>query len=405
MAKNQPMYIANQFSTEGFDELQRLYLCWFYRFPVALDGPPGVGKTQSILEMARWLNKPLFSKSCSDRSTESHFISFPVLVEQGGASITEYHSGTLCRAMEEGGIFYGDEFNLLRDDLQKRMNCAFDTRREIDSNDGKVISAHADFWGAISYNPGNLNYSKDLDDSVADRFIHFHFDRWSDQFKAYVAASAAIKHFPDRRVNPGAYGLEMEIRGMDPASGKFYWRCQKQWLDFFTGEPISESPAYVYLAHDTHSVLKNGKADRMEQARFKEKIELTEFSSRLSKFTEETVKMSKTGLSNIMMAQTNQKFNPEAMEQVQIHIPSTRIESMAITLYLNLIERNCPEPLARSFATDLVINQICYGQYREQYIDKMSVNELIRSLAISNGLIMDTKLYATDLKGKKGLRA
>ncbi len=43
--------------------------------------------------------------------------------------------------MLNGWIFYGDEFNLLKEDVQKRMNSAFDERRFIDRSDGGQIKA------------------------------------------------------------------------------------------------------------------------------------------------------------------------------------------------------------------------------------------------------------------------
>ena len=44
-----PLYIANQVTYEGLDELQRLILAYLLSLPAALDGPPGVGKTQSVI--------------------------------------------------------------------------------------------------------------------------------------------------------------------------------------------------------------------------------------------------------------------------------------------------------------------------------------------------------------------
>jgi hypothetical protein len=115
-----------------------------------------------------------------------------VLGVQDGASVTTHVNGPLVNAMIDPGIFYGDEFNLLKEDVQKRMNSAFDERRSIDRSDGMQVFAKKGFWGVISYNPTQNFTSRDLEDSVADRFIHLHYERWTPDFKAYVAHKKAI---------------------------------------------------------------------------------------------------------------------------------------------------------------------------------------------------------------------
>lgn len=110
-------YIANQITVEGIDELQRLLMARSLGIHAALDGPPGVGKTKSVIETAKILGLDLFTKTCSGRTTESHIISHPVLTMQDGASVTSHINGPLTLAMESPGIFYGDEFNLLKEDV------------------------------------------------------------------------------------------------------------------------------------------------------------------------------------------------------------------------------------------------------------------------------------------------
>ena len=177
-------FVANQVTYEGFDELQRLLMCRYLGVHTAIDGPPGVGKTHSVIEVSRILGMRLYTKTCSSRTTESHIISYPVLTVREGASITGHANGPLVSAMLEPGIFYGDEFNLLKEDVQKRLNSAFDERRYIDRNDGVQIEARPGFWGVISYNPTQNLTSRDLEDSVADRFVHLHYGRWNPDFKA-----------------------------------------------------------------------------------------------------------------------------------------------------------------------------------------------------------------------------
>nr|HPO51126.1 AAA family ATPase [Spirochaetota bacterium] len=119
-------YIATQITKEGIDEIQALTMCYKLGLNVALDGLPGVGKTQSVIELSELFDLKLFTKTCSSKTTESHIISHPILTERNGVSVTEHANGPLVLAMVTPGIFYGDEYNLLKEDVQKRMNSAFD---------------------------------------------------------------------------------------------------------------------------------------------------------------------------------------------------------------------------------------------------------------------------------------
>lgn len=387
-----PPYVANQITPEGFDELQRLYMAGSLGLHVALDGPPGVGKTQSVVEMSRLLEKPLFTRTCSSRTSEAHIIAAPVLRSDDGVTVTDYQNGPLAMAMEHGGVFYGDEFNLLREDVQKRLNAAFDDRRAIDRPDGAEITAAPGFWALISYNPSQSMASRDLDDSVADRFIHMHYRRWSPDFKAWIAWSRAQGRRRDEMDSDERFNIILSRRGIDPATGRFFLGEVPAagqgggvtWTDFFTGSPAAAPPPYQYRVYDP----------RKRAAPTTRAYSSTDLARILAQFTEALHQISRTGDAPLLrkIGLGNLK-ETEDLELFTVHHSSTRIETAAARHVQWLSERQCNPAIAQSYATRLVIDQGCYGQYRHQRLRETTTGELVQALARSMNLLADGGQY------------
>lgn len=404
-ASGNDFYVANQVGAEGLDEIQRLLLAYKLGVHVAIDGPPGVGKTRGVIEVARILGRTLFTKTCSNRTTESHIISHPALTVRDGASVTEHVNGPLLRAMTEPGIFYGDEFNLLKEDVQKRLNSAFDERRSIDRSDGEEIEALPGFWAVISYNPSQDLVSRDLEDSVADRFAHFHFQRWRPDFKAFVsAAKAGLTENPGNpQADGSAFNVKTGWRGVD-ADLNFYRGTVKgsgpvQWEEFFTSRPASR-PAYVYRVYDPHSLLSHEKPpgeerlNRLDAQAYNE----TELARLLSRFTDLLQSLAHSGhsplLKKIGLADLREK---DDLELLSLHESSTRIEAAALKHYRELLHRGCRRYLAQSYAANLVIDQVCYGRYRNKKLRENTVHSLVVMIARSMRLLVDEASYNTKL--------
>src|SRR3989344_5135696 len=145
-------YLANQLTPEGLDEVQRVLLAYSLGQHIALSGPPGVGKTDLVMNLPKVMERPIFDITCDSYMTESPLVGFPELEGQNGNTVTVWRNGVASEAAAQNGIFYGDEFDLLQGSVQKRLNSLFDDRRDIRRRDGQTIKAGDNFIGIISYN-------------------------------------------------------------------------------------------------------------------------------------------------------------------------------------------------------------------------------------------------------------
>lgn len=396
-------YIANQVSPEGIDEIQALLMCRRYGLHAALAGPPGTGKTETVREVSELLSAPLYTKTCSTRTTEAHIISHPTLQRDGDATVTRHENGPLARAMEAGGIFYADEFNLLKEDTQKRLNSAVDDRRAIDRNDGVQILARDGFWSVISYNPSRGMNTHDLEESVADRFVHFHYQPWRPSFLAFVSALRAARSAGRESPAPKDYGLNLGHRGVD-VYGEFYRarRDKKQglvWVPMFgTGDdsPRDAQIDWTYRVFDDRSILRDEAKDTssLSDALGKRAFDATAFSQALARLVDIVNEMAESGSSPVLKEiGLGDLHRQEDAGLLSVHKSGIRIISAALTIYDHLTSRGYNRFLAQSYATRVVIDQICYGPYRERKLTAMTSHELVTTVAKGLGLMAgSTKL-------------
>jgi len=399
-------YIASQVTFEGLDELQRMALASALSLNIALDGPPGVGKTQSVFAFAKIAGTMVHEKGCSEDTTENQIIGFPRLVEENGATVTAYENGPLAKAMEEGSIFYGDEFNLLRRDKQKRLNSAFDDRRRISRADDVEIAARSGFLGIISYNPTRALSVQDLEDSVADRFVHFHYKYMSAKIEAYIGALKSFDSMASQRPAADAYGIKLEKRAIvmeQGASGRalrflLYLPDKKVWVNFFSGTPEngikrSDNTAVgVYYAHrgqERHLFNSARPADETAIAAL-----VQDFSLKVSALFNVIRQMASHG-SSALPANVKSIFSGMGeMGQVVVHLPSLRIQSAAVSHLVLLAKMGMDPRLAANYAAELVVNQVCYGKYRERKNGEFANYEIISALAESFGLLIPREATA-----------
>src|SRR3989344_8601901 len=100
-------YLANQLTPEGLDEVQRVLLAYSLGQHVALAGPPGVGKTDLVMNVPKIVERPMFDITCDSYMTESALVGFPELEGNNGSTATVWENGVAAEAAEQNGIFYG----------------------------------------------------------------------------------------------------------------------------------------------------------------------------------------------------------------------------------------------------------------------------------------------------------
>lgn len=389
-------YIANQLYPEGLDELQLLMICRQYGLHAALSGPPGTGKTECVRQVARVLGVPLFAKTCSARTAESQIISYPALERDGEATVTVYRNGPLVHAMEAGGIFYADEFNLLKEDVQKRLNSAIDDRRSIDRIDGIVVQANPGFWTTISYNPSRSLTSRDLEESVADRFVHLNFRPWDAVFLGFVSQQRSARLQNGELPSPRDTGLTLGTRAF-AEDGRFLDLRREgsgtRWYDTLANTPAEpDSPAWVYRVYDPEN--RGSRLHEMGGSRVLSPAELGQQLARLVTIVDE---LSEHGTSPLIqelgLADLHRQ---EDAQLLSVHRSGVRIISAALVVYDHLRERGMAIPLAQSVATRLVIDQTCYGHYRDRRMTTMTSLQLVTTLARALGLFPGATRLNTD---------
>ncbi len=394
-------YIANQLYPEGLDELQLLLICRQYGLHAALSGPPGTGKTECVRQVARILAAPLFAKTCSARTGESQIISYPALERDGEATVTVYRNGPLVQAMEAGGIFYADEFNLLKEDVQKRLNSAIDDRRSIDRIDGVIVQATEGFWTTISYNPSRSITSRDLEESVADRFVHLNFRAWDARFLGFVSQQRSARLRNEELPSPRDAALSLGTRAIAD-DGRFLDLRRDgagtRWYDSLANTPAdSHAPAWVYRVHDPEN--RGARLQEMATARVLSTAELGQQLSRLVTIVEE---LSENGTSPLIQELgLSELHRQEDAQLLSVHRSGVRIVSAALVVHDYLREHGMVGALAQSIATRLVVDQTCYGHYRDRKMTSMTSLALVSTLARALGLFTGATRLNTDFSVPK----
>lgn len=397
-------YTANQLDEVHLDEIQRLILCHHLSLNIAIDGPPGSGKTECILAISKLLNKSIRQYSCGRETNERQLINRISLIQKDGATITEVENGVVVEAAACGEPIYLDEFNLVHQDRQKKLNSLFDDRRSIVRTDGKEIQAKPGFWVSLSYNPqANSLFEGDLEESVADRFIHQSFKSPSADISAYIAANNSLKRVSIAREEDeltkillGVPDNSISCRAIFYKDGEGYkffkatsFDNDFELYDFFSGNKITLSDSirnsknlFLYQVHTKKSELEGVKVYD-DQESF-ETLEGGVFITKLAGFCEEL-----TNLGTYGCRKGHLKFSSKHIEKefppIKIHIPSLRIQTAVIRIYASLLAVKCSKRAAVQASIQILIDQVTYGNYKNEKIGQQNIKDFVSKLAIEYG--------------------
>lgn len=117
-------------------------------------GEPGTGKTALVEAAATHSERTLTTLVCTpDHTKDDLFLRF--VGEGNGENGTPFVKGILPRAVEEGHLFYADEFMLLVDGVKPLFYPLADGRRFLPEGnvDGSALEVHPDFRLIFSSNP------------------------------------------------------------------------------------------------------------------------------------------------------------------------------------------------------------------------------------------------------------
>ena len=369
-------YVANQITPEGLDEVQRLLLQYSLGQHTALSGPPGVGKTELVENLPALLGKSLFETTCDELMIEGPLIGFPGLTGSNGSTITKWELGIVSKAMVEGGIAYLDEFDQLSGTVQKRLNSAFDGRGKVTRGDAEEIIAKLGFFGVVSYNPSKRISKSEMEDSVADRFVHLKFDYMPQDLEAALMIDGTEGFYYLR--GEGLITERGVIKGdkltfvkRDPTS--------QNWIDFFTEKQVTNIEGLIqYSAFPKAFTTEKVATEYTNQ--WKLALKMAEFVGIVRGFSE-------TGTNQLDEPVKEYLKGIGEVTSVPLHQPSLRIERAAMSQYGALVKMGMAKIEAQAHATRVVVDQTCYGKYGLRPLGKATTQKAVESLGEHFGLL------------------
>ena len=155
----------------------------FLKKPVLLEGPPGVGKTSTLEQLAKSIGKRLIRVNLSEQTDMIDLLGSEFPVEQSESVMFKWCDGPLLKAIKEGHWFLIDEMNLANQSILEGLNAILDHRQTVYIPDlNSEFPCHPDFQIFASQNPIQHGIGrKSLPASFLNRFTKIYMDSLSKE--------------------------------------------------------------------------------------------------------------------------------------------------------------------------------------------------------------------------------
>lgn len=168
---------------------------------VLYTGPAGAGKTVLAQTISAVLNMPLYTMN-GNVDTDSDAILGSKEASNGSTYAVR---GLMVKALENAGIFYGDEVNFILNEILAVANPALDHRKEVyNPNTHQKIIGHPNFRFIGSMNVGYQG-TRELNEATNDRFVAYEVD--------YMPESALIDYI--QNYDPGYTEFQRNVLKMN----------------------------------------------------------------------------------------------------------------------------------------------------------------------------------------------
>lgn len=227
--------------------------------PLLLEGSPGVGKTSTIVALARVAGRRLRRINLSDQTDLLDLLGADIPVEGGAPGEFAWKDAAFLHALKTGEWVLLDEMNLASQQVLEGLNACLDYRGSVFIPElGRTYIRHPDFRVFAAQNPHHQGGArKGLPRSLVDRFTVVFMDELIGEDSTRILASeaghlsaadlGAMIRVNDRLTKAVSVDHSMGLAG---APWEFNLRDLKRWLQAVDrGDPMGRkvsSPAQYF---------------------------------------------------------------------------------------------------------------------------------------------------------------